>query len=81
MVSGEIVRLCEGVRYEHNLPVYCDLKWRKRHSVLHFLSALHHFSQELSKQNIPVNLIQFARPDEAPTAGRETIWLCLFIFG
>jgi len=55
MVSGENVRLCEGMRHKYHLLVDYDLKCRKRPSVLCLLSALQNCSQELSKQNISVN--------------------------
>lgn len=55
--SSENVRLCEGMGHECHLLVCYDLKCRKRHSILRLLSALRNFSQELSKQNISVNLI------------------------
>lgn len=57
MFLGENVRLCEGMRHEYDLLGYYDLKWRKKCSVLRLLSAQHNFSQELSKQNISVNLV------------------------
>lgn len=45
MVSGENVRLYEGMRHKYPLLVYYDLKCRKRHSVLRLPSPLHNFPQ------------------------------------